>query len=206
MKRSRSIASAAWQVALWWTFTVFLLAACPGRDAGAQKLGTVHTIFIAPVEAGSNASAIANRLKAQLEHSGSLRIVSDPAAADAVLHATASIWAIGTVSPSLHSNSMRDVNYQGHLSAELISRDRADALVVYGHASQLPQFQHHRRPRRPAGRAPAGRHSQRHSLSGPPPAPRPASYPSPSRPPVRRSLRPCISNGLSRMPRRTPAP
>jgi phosphate transport system substrate-binding protein len=124
MKRSRSIASAARQVALWWTFTIFLLAACPGRDAGAQKLGTVHTIFIAPVEAGSNASAIANRLKAQLEHSGSLRIVSDPAAADAVLQATASIWAIGTVSPSLHSNSMRDVNYQGHLSAELINRDR----------------------------------------------------------------------------------
>ena len=124
MKRSRSITSSAWQVALWWTFTVFLLTACPGRDAGAQKLGTVHTIFIAPVDAGSNSSAIANRLKAQLEHSGSLRIVSDPAAADAVLHATASIWVTGTVSTSLRSNSLRDVDYQGHLSAELIGRDR----------------------------------------------------------------------------------
>ena len=124
MKRSRSIASAAWQVALWWAFAVFLLAACPGQDAGAQKLSTVHTIFIAPVEAGSNASAIASRLKAQLEHSGSVRIVSEPAAADAVLHATASIWVTGTVSPSLRSNSLRDVNYQGHLSAELIGRDR----------------------------------------------------------------------------------
>ncbi len=130
MKRSRSIASRAWQVALWWTFTVFLLAACPGRDAGAQNLGTVHTIFIAPVEAGSNASAIANRLKAELEHSGSVRIVSDPAAADAVLHATASIWVTGTVSPSLRSNSLRDVNYQGHLSAELIGRDR-ETLWTY---------------------------------------------------------------------------
>ncbi len=124
MRRSRSIASPTWQVALWWTFTVLLLAVCPCQDAGAQKLGTVHTIFIAPVEAGGNASAIANRLKAQLEHSGSVRIVSDPAAADAVLHAAASIWVTGTVSPSLRSNSLRDVDYQGHLSAELIGRDR----------------------------------------------------------------------------------
>jgi phosphate ABC transporter phosphate-binding protein len=124
MNCSRSIPSALWRIVLWSTLAVSLVTACLVRDAGAQKLGTVHTIFIAPVEAGSNAAAITKRLKAQLEHSGSLRIVSDPAAADAVLQATASIWAIGTVSPSLHSNSMHDVNYQGHLSAELISRDR----------------------------------------------------------------------------------
>jgi phosphate ABC transporter phosphate-binding protein len=123
MNCSRSIPSASWRIALW-SLAVSLIITGLGRDAGAQKLATVHTIFIAPVEAGSNAAAITRRLKAQLEHSGSLRIVSDPGAADAVLQATASIWATGAVSPSLRSNSMRDVNYQGHLSAELISRDR----------------------------------------------------------------------------------
>jgi len=106
-----------------WTLAIMLAVLCFGWQARAQNLGTVHTVFIAPVEAGSNAAAIGERLKAQLEHSGSIRIVSDSAAADAVLHATASIWVAGTVSPSLRSNSFHDVNYQGHLSAELISHD-----------------------------------------------------------------------------------
>jgi phosphate transport system substrate-binding protein len=93
-------------------------------NAVGQKLGTIHTIFIAPVEDGSSSVVIAKRLASQLEHSGGVRVVSDPAAADAVLHATASIWVSGTVSPNFRSNSVRDVNYQGHLSAELIGRDR----------------------------------------------------------------------------------
>ena len=105
-------------------WTLLILLSCFGWVAAAQNLGTVHTVFIAPVEAGNNGGAIGKRLTEQLEHSGSLRVVSDPKTADAVLHATASIWVSGTVSPNLRSNSVRDVNYQGHLSAELISRDR----------------------------------------------------------------------------------
>jgi phosphate transport system substrate-binding protein len=116
--------SAAWRAALRWTLPVLLLAVHFCLDAVAQKLGTIHTIFIAPVEDGSSAAAIARRLASELERSGSLRIVSYPAAADAVLHATASIWVIGTVSPNFRSNSVHNVNYQGHLSAELIGRDR----------------------------------------------------------------------------------
>jgi len=115
--------SVSLRAAFCWTLTILLPVLCFGPLAGAQNLATVHTIFIAPVEAGSNGAAIAGRLKAQLEHSGSVRIVSDPAAADAVLHASASIWVTGTVSPSLRSNSLRDVNYEGHISAELIGKD-----------------------------------------------------------------------------------
>jgi len=117
MKRSRSAALFA---ALCWT--ILLLLAFPCLSC-AQNLGTVRTVFIAPV-AGNNSAAIGKRLTELLEHSGSLHVVSDPKTADAVLHATASIWVSGTVSANLRSNSARDVNYQGHLSAELISRDR----------------------------------------------------------------------------------
>jgi len=115
---------AARRAALRWTLPVLLLTLHLCLDAVAQKLGTVHTIFIAPVDAGSSAATIAKRLSEQLDRSGSLRVVSDAAAADAVLHATASIWVSGTVSPNFRSHSVHDVNYQGHLSAELIGRDR----------------------------------------------------------------------------------
>ncbi len=116
--------SAALPAALWWTLLLSLAIPCLEHPAVAQNLGTVHTIFIAPVDDGINAAAIGKRLTVQLEHSGSLRVVSDAAHADAILHSTASIWATGAVSPSLHSGTTREINYQGHLSAELISRDR----------------------------------------------------------------------------------
>jgi phosphate ABC transporter phosphate-binding protein len=118
MNRSRS---AALHAALWWMLLLPLAVSC---SAAAQNLRTVRTIFIAPVDAGSYTAAIGKRLVGQLEGAGQLRIVSDPAAADAVLHATASIWITGSVSPNPRSSTTRAVNYQGHLSAELISRDR----------------------------------------------------------------------------------
>ena len=102
---------------------ILLSSICPDVPAVAQSLRTVRTIFIAPVDAGSNAAAIGKRLAGELERSGSVRVVSDRADADAVLNATASIWATGAVSPNLRSGTTREVNYQGHLSAELISRD-----------------------------------------------------------------------------------
>jgi phosphate ABC transporter phosphate-binding protein len=116
--------SSALRVALLWTLLISLAISYRNWPAAAQNLRTVHTIFIAPVDAGTNADAISKRLASQLERSGSLRVVSDPANADATLHATGSIWVTGTVSANLHSNSVRAVNYQGNLSAELISHDR----------------------------------------------------------------------------------
>ena len=103
--------------------TLLLLLAVAG-SSNAQSLGTVHTIFVAPVEASGYSTALGKRLIEQLQRSGSVRVVSDPAAADAVLHATGNIWISGTVSPSVHSNTTHEVNYQGNLSAELIGRDR----------------------------------------------------------------------------------
>jgi len=92
--------------------------------AHGQSLGTVHTVFVAPVEASSYSAALSKRLTQQLERSGSIRVVSDEASADAVLHATGNIWISGVVSPGVRSNTTHQVNYQGNLSAELISRDR----------------------------------------------------------------------------------
>ena len=109
--------------AVWGTLVV-LLAITAAIPATAQSLGTVHTIFVEPVEASSYSAALGKRLKEQLDRSGSLRVVSDPASADAVLHTTGNIWVSGTVSPSLHSNTTREANYQGNLSAELIGRNQ----------------------------------------------------------------------------------
>ena len=119
MKRSRFVLAASVWCAL------FLLPAVGGLTTTvAQTLGAIRTIFVAPVEAGSYSAAVGKRLAEELQRSGSLRVVSDPAEADAVLHASGYIWISGTVSPSVHSNSTREVNYQGDLSAELIGRDR----------------------------------------------------------------------------------
>jgi phosphate transport system substrate-binding protein len=115
MKCSRFVFGAA----VWCTIAVGGWSA-----AAAQSLGTVHTIFVAPVEASGYSKALGKRITEQLERSGSLRVVSDPAAADAVLHTSGNIWVTGTVSPNLRSNTSHEVNYQGNLSAELISRDR----------------------------------------------------------------------------------
>lgn len=109
--------------------TLLLIAApvCLAQAAPSgqiQNLGTIHTLFIAPVEAGSSSDALAQRITQQLERTGKLHIASDAASADAVLHASASIWATGTVSPNPRSNSTRATNYQGYLSAELTGRDR----------------------------------------------------------------------------------
>jgi phosphate ABC transporter phosphate-binding protein len=119
MKRSRFILSAAV-----WCALLLLLAIAGQGMAVAQKLGTVHTIFVAPVEASGYSAILSKRLTEQLERSGSLRVVSDPAAADAVLHTTGNIWISGTVSPSVRASTTREVNYQGNLSAELIGHDQ----------------------------------------------------------------------------------
>jgi phosphate ABC transporter phosphate-binding protein len=87
-----------------------------------QNLGSIHTIFVAPVEGGSSADAVGKRIADQLEKAGKVRIAADPASADAVLHATASIWATGTVSPNPRSHTTRATNYQGYLSAELVGK------------------------------------------------------------------------------------
>jgi phosphate transport system substrate-binding protein len=119
MKCSRFVFGAA----VWGSLLVLLAVA--GSNVGiAQSLGTVHTVFVAPVEASGYSAALGKRLTQQLERSGSIRVVSDEAAADAVLHASGSIWISGVVSPGVRANTTHEVNYQGNLSAELISRDR----------------------------------------------------------------------------------
>ena len=88
-----------------------------------QNLGSIHTIFVAPVEGSSSADAVGKRIADQLENAGKLHLAADAASADAVLHATESIWATGTVSPNPRSHSTRATNYQGYLSAELVGKD-----------------------------------------------------------------------------------
>jgi phosphate ABC transporter phosphate-binding protein len=113
----------ALRIVPWWMLLIVLVIPCLYRRAIGQNLRTVHTIFIAPVEAGAHSDEIGKRITEQLERSGSIHVVSDSGSADAVLHATGSIWVSGTVSPNPRSLSTREVNYQGDLSAELIGRD-----------------------------------------------------------------------------------
>lgn len=115
-----------------WTRSALLLmlvflpvAAAPlFAQAGSQNLAAIRTIFIAPVDDGSSAGALGQRLAEAIEKSGRLRIAASAASADATLHATASIWSTGTFSPNPRSYSTRETNYQGYLSAELIGKDR----------------------------------------------------------------------------------
>ena len=100
-----------------------LLVTIPCFCQTSRDLHTVHSIFIASVEAGSSADAIRHRIADRLEKAGSLRVASNPDTADAVLRVTGSIWSTGTVSPNLRSGSTHAINYQGYLSAELISAD-----------------------------------------------------------------------------------
>jgi phosphate ABC transporter phosphate-binding protein len=116
---------AAWQTGL--RCRLPLLLACLSlphspafaQSAPTQTLGTVRSIYIAPVADSEAADAVRARLIARLKKSPSLRIVDDAKSADAVLHSDAVIWPTGTISMNPRSNSVALRNYQGYLSAEL---------------------------------------------------------------------------------------
>lgn len=86
--------------------------------AADQSLQAVHTIFVGSFGAGSHAEAMRRRVVNRLKSDG-VRVVDKADDADATLHGKAVIWATGTVSNSIRSNSSRQENYQGYLSVDL---------------------------------------------------------------------------------------
>jgi phosphate ABC transporter phosphate-binding protein len=89
--------------------------------AQSAALRSVHTVFVPSTGRGGADEAVRKRLVNRLEKSGVVRVVDNAASADAVLRSNAVIWPTGTVSPNPRSASVVLTNYQGYLSAELIS-------------------------------------------------------------------------------------
>ncbi len=98
---------------------MLLLISTNSAHSQANAVHSVHTVFVSRSGGGGVAEAVRKRLMDRLRKSGTVRVVENAAAADAVLHASAVIWPTGTVSPNPRSTSVVLTNYQGYISAEL---------------------------------------------------------------------------------------
>jgi phosphate ABC transporter phosphate-binding protein len=70
----------------------------------------------------ARARAVRQRIVQRLQKSGHVKLVDDPAAADAELRGASSIWATGTVVIDPHSTSSRQTNYLGYVSMQLVGK------------------------------------------------------------------------------------
>jgi phosphate ABC transporter phosphate-binding protein len=102
---------------------VFLLAVVGNGAAQiAENLRSIHTLAVASLGDGAQASALRQRIVQRLEKSGRIKLVDDPAAADAELRGASGIWATGTVVADPHSTSSRQTNYLGYVSMQLVGK------------------------------------------------------------------------------------
>jgi phosphate ABC transporter phosphate-binding protein len=102
---------------------IFLLAAVGNGSAQvAENLRSIHTLAVASLGDGAQAKAVRHRIVERLEKSGRLKLVDDPAAADAQLRGASGIWATGSVVIDPHSTSSRQTNYLGYVSMQLVGK------------------------------------------------------------------------------------
>jgi phosphate ABC transporter phosphate-binding protein len=98
---------------------LLLCALCMLAAAVAdENLRAVHTVFVDSFGSGTNAEAARKRVVERLEKTG-IHVIDQKNGADAILHGNAVIWATGTISNNLRSNSTRQEMYQGYLSVDL---------------------------------------------------------------------------------------
>jgi phosphate ABC transporter phosphate-binding protein len=88
----------------------------------ADNLRSVHTLAVASLGDGAQARAVRHRIVERLEKSGRIKLVEDPAAADAELRGASGIWATGSVVIDPHSTSSRQTNYLGYVSMQLVGK------------------------------------------------------------------------------------
>lgn len=93
-----------------------------GSTQIAENLRSVHTLAVASLGDGVQAQAVRHRIVERLEKSGRLKLVQDPAAADAELRGASGIWPTGTVVIDPHSSSSRQTNYLGYVSMQLVGK------------------------------------------------------------------------------------
>ena len=84
---------------------VIFQGSAPAQEAGG--LQSIHTVYVGPMGVGGTAQAMRARLIARLKKSGSIRVVDDAKAADAVLHGDAVIWQTGSISMDTRSGTVR---------------------------------------------------------------------------------------------------
>jgi phosphate ABC transporter phosphate-binding protein len=102
---------------------VFALAVVGNGSAQiAENLRSIHTLAVASLGDGAQEKALRHRIVERLEKSGRLKLVEDPAAADAELRGASGIWATGSVVIDPHSSSSRQTNYLGYVSMEVFGK------------------------------------------------------------------------------------
>jgi phosphate ABC transporter phosphate-binding protein len=113
-----------WKLALWpCMIAAAALVFLPHPAAQrAESLHGIRTISVESVGNGSDAQALRQRIIERLRKSRLFEVVDDSSAADVILRGTSSIWATGTISLNPRSMSVRETNYAGFLSVELVSK------------------------------------------------------------------------------------
>lgn len=87
----------------------------------SETLSGIRTVHVASMGDGSSGKALRQRIIERLK-SSRLKVVESSATADVVLRGTSNIWATGTISLNPRSNSVRQTNYQGYLSVDLVGK------------------------------------------------------------------------------------
>jgi phosphate transport system substrate-binding protein len=112
-----------------------LLHAAAGQEPG--KMAAARTVRVAPVEGGSGAEALRQRIADRLNRSGRLKVVESPSAADLTLRGTSNIWAAGRISFNPRSKAASQTIYQGYLAADLVG---AGGQVVWSYLVTPSRF------------------------------------------------------------------
>jgi phosphate ABC transporter phosphate-binding protein len=87
-------------------------------DAMGKENG-VRTIHVAQLGEGAGADALRARVIERLTASGRFKVVTEASAADFELRGTSNLWPTGNISLNPRTNSARQTNYEGYLSAVL---------------------------------------------------------------------------------------
>lgn len=105
----------------------FLLCflALTGWAQSARKLSQVKTLYVESLGNGGEAKTVRDDLIHRLRKASTVRIVSAPGEADAILSGTARIWSIGYISLNPRSRNDLQAVLEGYLSAEIVGRNHS---------------------------------------------------------------------------------
>jgi hypothetical protein len=97
--------------------------AIPSCAQSAATLSGVTTLYVGSFGSEKGAVATRSRVIRRLQKGRAVRVVSDPAKADAVVKGTVQIWTTGRVSLTPHSHSSVQPVVEGFLSVEVVGRN-----------------------------------------------------------------------------------
>lgn len=116
---------------------LFTPIAKPSLAQRADKLSAVQKLFVDSLGQSRRSTEMREHLVHRLERNN-LRIVTDPAQADASLRGTGQIWSAGEVSLSPHSHSAKEFLLEGYLSVEVVGKDGQTLWSYLATPSRFP--------------------------------------------------------------------